>query len=222
MKYKGRIMGVLLVTAIHLVWIIYGLSTSEYKSVIYMVTTIISYAIEIGLAYIFGRQYDIYRFISERDFLSGLFNRSFIYDIFPKVIKQVRNDEKVNIFLIDINNFKHVNDKMGHEIGDYVIQGLSKCFIKCMSKNDIIARIGGDEFIIIVPHNDVISSNTIQTKIEEELHTLSTEIKMDISVSIGKSVYPDDAESLDGLISIADKDMYSNKSLFHKLNRLTV
>jgi diguanylate cyclase (GGDEF)-like protein len=223
LEYKGRITGISLVVFIHLAWIFYGLLTREYQSVMDITFTIISFSLEAGLAYSFGKRFDIYKFLSERDFLSELYNRQYIFNIFPKLTSQLNINEKINIFIIDVNNFKSINDKYGHDKGDYVIKMISECLVKSMGDSDIIARLGGDEFLLIVPNQGVISTKAIHTKIEENLNRLSVNIGMDISISIGKSVYPDNAKTLDSLIIDADKKMYTNKSKFHitETNRLT-
>ena len=169
------------------------------------------------------KSFDIYKFLSERDFLSELYNRQYIFNIFPKLTSQLNSNEKINIFIIDVNNFKGINDTYGHDKGDYVIKMISECLVKSMGDTDIIARLGGDEFLLIVPNQGIISTKAIHTKIEENLNRLSVNTGMDISISIGKSVYPDDAKTLDSLIIVADKKMYMNKSKFHitETNRLT-
>ena len=123
-----------------------------------------------------------------------------------------RKKEKLILFLIDVNNFKMVNDNYGHETGDNVLKHLSNLLLINTSKSDIVARYAGDEFIIISPFADEKRKDIIINQINKELRKSSEELNIDISVSIGTSRYPHDAKTLDGLLNMADQNMYKEKS----------
>ncbi|MRH42073.1 diguanylate cyclase [Aquibacillus halophilus] len=125
-----------------------------------------------------------------------------------------KKKEKLILFLIDVNNFKMVNDNYGHETGDNVLKHLSNLLLVNTSKSDIVARYAGDEFIIISPFTDEKGKDIIIKQINEELRGLSEKLNIDISVSIGTSVYPNDAKTLDSLLNIADHSMYKKKNVF--------
>ena len=107
----------------------------------------------------------------------------------------------------------------GHETGDEVLTHFSNLLVRTTSKSEIVARFAGDEFIIMAPFTDEKGKDIIINQINKELRKLSEELNIDISVSIGTSVYPDDAKTLDGLLRIADQNMYKQKSVIKNMIR---
>ena len=106
-----------------------------------------------------------------------------------------------------------INDHYGHETGDEVLKQLSNILVRTTSKKDIVARLAGDEFIIMTSFIEEKGRDQIMNQINNELIKISEELNMDFSVSIGTAVYPNDAKTLDGLLHIADQNMYKQKSL---------
>ncbi len=123
-----------------------------------------------------------------------------------------KRKEKLTMFLIDVDNFKSINDTYGHEMGDKVLQYISRILLSNTTKKEIVARWAGDEFLIISPYSNEKSEDVKIKQIENGLKKLSEEIHMDVSVSIGTSVYPNDAKTLDVLLNTADRKMYERKS----------
>jgi diguanylate cyclase (GGDEF)-like protein len=154
------------------------------------------------------------KFLSEIDPLTNVYNRRYLLHTFPKFSVRIdRKDEKLILFFIDIDHFKMINDHYGHETGDEVLKQLSNILVRTTSKKDIVARLAGDEFIIMTPFIEEKGRDQIMNQINNELIKISEELNMDFSVSIGTSVYPNDAKTLDGLLNIADQNMYKQKSL---------
>jgi diguanylate cyclase (GGDEF)-like protein len=116
------------------------------------------------------------------------------------------------LFLIDIDHFKIINDTYGHQMGDRVLQQLSNILLANTRERDIVARLAGDEFLIIAPFNNEKNKDMIINRINKELKKSSEELNIDIFVSIGTSEYPNDARTLDTLLNIADDNMYKVKS----------
>ncbi|MBP1932554.1 GGDEF domain-containing protein [Ammoniphilus resinae] len=157
-------------------------------------------------------QYDKAKFLAEKDVLTEVYNRRFVYGIFDKmVIKVNANHQKLSLFVVDVNEFKSINDTYGHEVGDEVLLRISNTLLQNTRKVDVVARWGGDEFLIIAPFTDREGTAVIIKRIEKELQELSKQMKADISVSIGTAMYPTDAKTLDDLIKVADKNMYQVK-----------
>jgi diguanylate cyclase (GGDEF)-like protein len=119
---------------------------------------------------------------------------------------------KLKLFFIDVDHFKKINDTYGHEMGDKVLQSISSILLANATKKDIVARWAGDEFLIIAPYSDGKSEDVILTQIRNALKRLSEDVKIDISVSIGSSMYPNEARTLEALLNIADRKMYTMKS----------
>ncbi|GIM46263.1 hypothetical protein DNHGIG_18120 [Collibacillus ludicampi] len=141
--------------------------------------------------------------------MTELYNRRFVYKTFPKILaKAKKRNQRIQVFIVDVDDFKKINDSFGHEIGDSVLQSISTALLQNTRKTDIVARWGGDEFLIILSCDD---SLPFIERIEENLQKISNEIRRNISISIGNSIYPDNGGSLDDLIKNADKDMYKLK-----------
>ena len=210
MKYNGRIIVVV-------VTLVITLAIRQYGVLYYNYPTYQFPFISLGILLVFwwlGKQYDMVKFLSEIDPLTNIYNRRYLFHTFPKLSVLIdRKDEKLILFFIDINHFKMINDHYGHETGDEVLKQLSNILVRTTSKKDIVARLAGDEFIIMTPFIEEKGRDRIINQINNELIKISDELNMNISVSIGTSVYPNDAKTLDGLLNIADQNMYKQKSL---------
>ncbi len=112
-----------------------------------------------------------------------------------------------------------INDHYGHEIGDEVLKHLSNLLVRTTSKRKIVARFAGDEFIILAPFTDENSKDKMIHEINNELRRSSQKLGIELTVSIGTSVYPNDAKTLDGLLRIADQNMYKQKSIIKNMNQ---
>ncbi len=156
--------------------------------------------------------------------MTDLYNRFYFEDYLIHLIKKAeREKEKIFIIFIDLDNFKYVNDNYGHTKGDEVLKEISKIILRYFRNYDIVARYGGDEFVVLF--------ESLYHKFPvEKLKELEKEIKekfkqYGISMSYGVSIFPNDIEDKNlpveeiakKLIEIADRRMYQNKK--RKLNR---
>ncbi len=148
-----------------------------------------------------------------RDALTGLANRATFYEF---VAGTLATDPGVTaaLMLIDLDRFKDVNDSLGHEAGDALLQQVSHRISGALREGDLIARLGGDEFAIFlggVPNEETASR--IARKIHEELATPFTiaDILLDVEASIGIAVAPDHGDDVHRLMQRADVAMYSAK-----------
>jgi len=126
-----------------------------------------------------------------------------------------REQKKFVLMFLDLDNFKEVNDKFGHDIGDQLLQGVAKRFSKLLRKTDTICRLGGDEFIILLPRLTQPRENTVDVALKifsslGELFLIKGN-QIHITTSIGIALYPDDGDKEEVLIKSADKAMYSAK-----------
>ena len=149
------------------------------------------------------------------DTLTGLPNRLLFYDRLSVALSNAKRSKGIlAVIFLDIDGFKPINDTFGHDVGDILLQSITKRLINCIRQGDTAARIGGDEFTLILPqimHKeevDEIARRLIDTLKESYLinkHNLY------ITASVGISFYPDDGEDMQTLMKKADIAMYSAK-----------
>ena len=146
------------------------------------------------------------------DPLTGLPNRKKMIEKFNIIINN--KNEKFAVFFIDLDNFKNINDNFGHQAGDYVLIQVSEILKSTIRSDDIIGRIGGDEFIIILGKlKSSANAEKIALKIGERLSSafIYKENHLFVGASIGISIFPEHGTSVDTLIKNADIAMYEVK-----------
>ncbi|WLV25343.1 GGDEF domain-containing protein [Aciduricibacillus chroicocephali] len=129
------------------------------------------------------------------------------------LLQELSDDYQVAVLFIDLNNFKHINDSLGHEAGDLVLQEVSDRLLKCAQDAGFVCRYGGDEFLIILENNQLVQVEEQVEKIREAFSRLF-EIRgnlLHVTDSVGVSMYPEDGEDLVTLIKNADHSMYRVK-----------
>ncbi|MDO8961912.1 MAG: diguanylate cyclase [Methylophilus sp.] len=150
------------------------------------------------------------------DHLTELPNRSLFRDrLDQQVMLSERTGNLAALFFIDLDNFKEANDTLGHDAGDELLKQAANRIRSCIRQNDTVARIGGDEFtVILTDFNKINHVKKIATKVLKELakpFQISGE-QVSISGSIGIALVPEDATSSEHLISNADQAMYMAKN----------
>lgn len=154
-------------------------------------------------------------YIAYHDELTDLPNRNLLIDRISNSIETAhRSKQKLGILFLDLDRFKAINDSLGHNIGDKLIQEVSKRLLHTLRKEDTISRNGGDEFVVVIKHmHNSDEAILIAQKLIESLTSIF-EIdshKIHIGASIGISVYPNDGESAVELVRNADTAMFSAK-----------
>jgi diguanylate cyclase (GGDEF)-like protein len=219
MRYSGRISIVIIYITLVLGWHSFYFLIDYEGSYVFMIENgqykwdLVFIPLLSPFFWWLGFQYDKAKFLSQKDALTGLYNRRYISQSAPKLLAKM--DKKIGnltISVIDCNNFKQINDQHGHKIGDLILTRITKVLLNSTTEQDIVARWGGDEFLIVSPYSDSKRTRGISKKIEAGLFQLSKEMGMDISVSIGTAVYPSDACEMKELLIIADRNMYKRKS----------
>ncbi|SHF52076.1 EAL domain-containing protein [Acidocella aminolytica] len=150
------------------------------------------------------------------DSLTGLANRQLLHDRLEQEIQKAhRVGTKVALLYIDLDEFKHVNDTLGHDVGDHLLIDAAKRINKYIREADTVARQGGDEFIIVM--GDLTDVDDISRTADEILEQLSLPFhlgaeKAYVSASMGITFYPDDALRAEDLMRNADQAMYAAKA----------
>lgn len=149
---------------------------------------------------------------AERDEMTGLLNRAST----TKHIQQILDNsawEQHALFIIDVDNFKSLNDTFGHQEGDYFLIRLAKTIQKCFRDNDIVGRIGGDEFFVLMKNvpSTVIVTEKVTTLMGVTQMLCSEYPELQLSISIGVSMYPLNGTTLETLYANADKALYQAK-----------
>jgi diguanylate cyclase (GGDEF)-like protein len=153
---------------------------------------------------------------STHDSLTGVRSRSSGMNLLSFMMTNAhRNKEMIAIIYVDLDHFKIINDTLGHPSGDMLLRTVSKMFTQCIRENDVIARIGGDEFVIIL--GDIKSPSDVQLVVDR-IYSLFTQ-PIDLSgtevvagLSMGAAIYPNDGEDVDSLIKHADVALYEAKA----------
>ncbi len=151
---------------------------------------------------------------SRTDVLTGLRSRRGFFEAAEfEIARASRYGHELTVALIDIDNFKHVNDTQGHPVGDALLVTVSRFMTSTLRKVDLIARLGGDEFVVMLPGEDTDAVRTILLRLQEGLRPLLSSFSHRATASIGAVTIPSDASlSIQQIVSKADAVMYSVKN----------
>ncbi|MFN0038722.1 MAG: EAL domain-containing protein [Burkholderiales bacterium] len=156
------------------------------------------------------------QYLATRDVLTSLPNRALLQDRLENaLISAARNGEKVAVMFVDLDHFKLINDLLGHEAGDSFLKTVAARISACVRKGDTVARIGGDEFVVVLDrlqdpgHADVVAAKIITSMAEPFIGEGSV---MPSSASIGIAIAPDDGYDVSTLMRCADMAMYQAKA----------
>lgn len=153
--------------------------------------------------------------MAQHDFLTNLPNRLLLNDRIEQAITLAeRNGTNLAVLFLDLDNFKHINDSLGHAIGDQLLQSVAQRLCACVRNSDTVSRLGGDEFVVLIAEEHQAQDAALTTK--KILSALArphriTEHKLHVTSSIGISIYPSDGLNAESLIKHADTAMYRAK-----------
>jgi len=164
-------------------------------------------------------------YYATRDPLTDLHNQRTFWELLNyEVVQANRLQYKFCVMVLDLDDFKSINDTYGHSFGDRCLQGISAIIRSGLRPKDLLARYGGDEFALILPHSDLLQAQDVAKRIIHNLREndiLTPDGKaLDTGMSIGISVYPDHADTSKDLFMFADNMMYRAKN--QGKNRISV
>ena len=155
------------------------------------------------------------------DGLTGLFNhRHFDNTLEAELKRAERYGHTLALLMLDIDDFKRVNDTYGHQFGDHVLRGIAASLVESARKTDIVSRFGGEEFAIVLPEIDRDGAVALAERIRESVSSKSYRVnesgqqsgqEVTVTISLGVASYSGDGDGIDGLISKADNAPYKAK-----------
>lgn len=172
----------------------------------------------IFIALIHGRTKNYNAKLIEQDQLTGLYNRQYLFSMVEDYIKEPSKEEKkFLLFMIDVNDFKKINDTFGHLEGDKILCDVAYVLKREIGSNGIVARYGGDEFVVFLAGVD--SQNA--KRIREEIHqAIKDFFANQINLSIGYANYPLHGTDFELLFQLADEEMYKQKMKYKESKKV--
>ena len=153
--------------------------------------------------------------LARTDFLTGMNNRRSFYELCEASFKAARRyGHDLAAILFDIDQFKNINDAHGHAVGDEVLKSLSQIVADTCRRSDVAGRVGGEEFAILLPHTNAQSAHDLAERLRNRMeqsvvHLEGGDVKF--TASFGVAQMPEECDSLDELVSMADGAMYRAK-----------
>ena len=155
------------------------------------------------------------RFLAHHDFLTGLPNRVLFEDRLRQAISHAaRNSLPLALVIIDVDNLKQINDRLGHDMGDAALNEMGRHLLAQVRAEDTVARLSGDEFAIVLPHiSRAQDARVVVDKLNASFPVAVSDGLNEIVVtgSIGHSVFPGDGRTIAELVRAADRSMYNSK-----------
>lgn len=149
--------------------------------------------------------------LAATDSLTGLLNRRELIRRTESLLNYIRRSGKpLSLAILDIDHFKKINDQFGHETGDEVIKGVAQVLKATARESDLVGRIGGEEFVIVMPDTDQQSAISVVQRIQENLES-NDRIEQPVTVSMGIAVHSVDGSCFRELLAAADQALYKAK-----------
>lgn len=153
------------------------------------------------------------RLVSHTDHLTGIpNNREFYIQANEEILRATRSKLPIAVAYIDVDSFKKINDQFGHTEGDFILRMIAQTLACSVRQTDTVARIGGDEFAILLPNTDLNGTMAVMNKVQNKLMDEMTQTKSNATFSIGVITFTLPPASVDELLQKADEVMYKVKS----------
>lgn len=219
--YVGTAWGVSFAVVAILVSVVIGIWTGHhYSHAFYFyfhiagkVFSLLVFLWVVKLASRLRRAHDLERAHARTDFLTGIANRAAFFEALAREIERDRrHHHPFTLIFLDCDNFKAVNDQLGHAIGDGLLRVVAETLVSAVRKTDLVARLGGDEFIALMPETDVEQCGELVKQLSGRLDDAMRSNKWPVSFSIGVAVFPHAPDSADQAIEFVDSLMYQAKN----------
>jgi len=151
--------------------------------------------------------------LARTDFLTGTVNSRYFYELAQMELNRAQRYKRpFTIAYLDVDNFKVINDNLGHSAGDMVLQAVARCVRASLRQTDVIARIGGDEFVLLLPETEEPGARSTIAKIQPCLMEEMRKNKWPVTFSIGVMTYVSPPPTVDDMIKMSDELMYTVKN----------
>jgi len=167
---------------------------------------------------------EVYRAMAYRDPLTGLWNRRYCEERLGEELSRCRRSKdaaRFSVLLIDINDFKAINDLQGHAAGDEALRWAGEFLIGHLRTHDVACRTGGDEFTVILPDLSEADCALVISRLREELRAANLLREIPVGMSIGSASWQGTADSAERMLMVADETMYADKRAQREESRPT-
>jgi diguanylate cyclase (GGDEF)-like protein len=170
-----------------------------------------SLAVLLALRARLERERDAMRRSALRDPLTGLGNRRMLDErLRYELTRHARHRQRLTVLVFDLDGFKAINDRFGHDAGDEVLQEVAAALAEVVRAQDTVVRLGGDEFCLLAPQTDREGAARLTARVQRALAGLGSGVA-GVSASVGAAVFPDDGEQADRLLAVADAEALERK-----------
>jgi diguanylate cyclase (GGDEF)-like protein len=216
--FVDRRMGLVLSFASAIAWFIadYSAGLSYAHPSIYVWNTLLRlgfYVVVTALGSTLKRTYQINQELVRTDYVTGATSIRYFYELAQsEIVRSQRYQHPFTLAYIDLDNFKAINDRLGHSTGDQVLRTLTNCVRQQVRPTDTVARLGGDEFALLMPETDRKAAEMGIGRLCSCLADEMIKNTWPVTFSIGVVTYHEVPESVDDMVKIADAAMYTVKS----------
>jgi diguanylate cyclase (GGDEF)-like protein len=155
-----------------------------------------------------------YRAMAYRDPLTGLWNRRYFEERLKEEISRSQragSSRKFSVLVVDINDFKEINDTHGHQMGDRLLKWVGVFLTDHLRTHDVPCRTGGDEFTVLLPDLSSEDCGRIISRLRDQLHAANAGRDIPVALSLGTASWPEEGTAAEALIATADEAMYVDK-----------
>jgi two-component system cell cycle response regulator len=153
-----------------------------------------------------------YKKLSLTDPLTGLHNRRYFeHRVAEEFSRAARSEQFLSLLLVDLDDFKHINDVHGHARGDLALRWVADFLVEHIRRHDVCCRLGGDEFVVILPDTDAEECRKLVERLQERFESQRGLTGLPLRWSIGTATYAEDGDTAEALFDHADAAMYEHK-----------